>query len=237
MIPMSGVVRRILAAPAPVLFPDTCALLDLMRDPTREGFFSPDQIEAALRLLLRVEGRPGTLWLPIAHQVMIERGDDQAGVKGEAETNIRKFEDRVERVQGLLAAYGLETKAITPTLVASNYPDTASSIVDRYFLAGLHVRNPHGIEAKAYARIAANLAPSKRGQQAKDCIVIETYMRLAAQLRAGNFQGKIVFLTTNKNDYSQPMSRGTVHSELAAEFNAVKMTYAVDFRMAEHQLA
>jgi hypothetical protein len=236
MIASAEVVRRIIAAPAPVLLPDTCALLDLMRDPTREAF-SSDQVAAAQRLLLRAEARPRTLWVPISAQVLIERGDQQKNVKRDAAVQIRNLEERIHRVQSIMAAHGLNTTAIAPTLVASNFPDTANSMVDRYFSAGQHVRNQRGIERRAYARIAANRAPSQKGQQAKDCIVIESYLHLASQLRDQRFEGTIVFLTTNRRDYSDPANFATVHQDLVAEFGAVNMTYAVNFQMAEYQLA
>jgi hypothetical protein len=235
VIASAEVVRRIIAAPAPVLLCDTCALLDLMRDPTRDAL-SADQIEAALRLLERAEHPDGTLWLPIAGQVLDERRHNQANVKQEAETRIRRFEETIHRVQGILAAYGLQTTAITPALVASNFPDAAGSVVDRYFSAGLKMRNPRNIEKIAYARMAANRAPSSKGQQTKDCVVIECYLSLASQLRAQHFAGRIVFLTTNKNDYSDPITK-SLHSDLVPEFTAMNMTYATNFQMAEHQLA
>ena len=235
MISSAEVVRRIVAAQAPVLLPDTCSLLDLMRDPTREIFFA-EQVEAARRLLIRAEVRPRTLWLPIVSQVLDERRDHQLNVKQEAEVKIRKLEECIHRVQRTMAAHGLKTTAIAPTLVASNFPDTASGMVDQYFSAGLHVKNPRGIEGRVLGRIAANKAPSKRGQQAKDCIVIESYLHIAKQLREQKFQQKIVFLTTNTRDYSDGVGSGKLHPDLVAEFSVVNMAYAVNFQMAEHFL-
>jgi len=84
--------------------------------------------------------------------------------------------------------------------------------------------------------MASNLAPSKKGQQTKDCIVIESYLYLAKLLREQHFTGRIVFLTSNKHDYSNPTNPGTVHPDLSAEFAAVGMAYAISFQMAEHLL-
>jgi hypothetical protein len=234
MLASAEVARRIVAAPAPVLFVDTCALLDLMRDPTR-GTFSAGDIEAALRLLERAERRNDNLWLPIAAQVLDELRDNQANVKLEAGEKIRRLEETIHHVQSILAAYGLQTTAIAPTLVSSNFPDTANRVVERYFSAGLKTRNPRNIEKKAYARMAANRAPSSKGQQTKDCAVIESYLSLARQLRAQNFSGRIVFFTTNKKDYSDIANR-SLHPDLVPEFAAVNLTYATNFQMAEHQL-
>jgi hypothetical protein len=235
MISSAEVVRRIAAAPAPVLFADSCAFLDLMRDPTR-GNFSASQVEAAQRLLLKAERRPRALWLPITAQVWIERNDNQMTVKQEAELRIHSFEEGVHRVQKLLAAHGLQTSAIAPSLVASRFPDTAHAFVDRVFSEAQHVRGAPHTDRRALARMAANLAPSRRGQQTKDCIVIENYLQIARLLREKNFEGRIVFLTTNTKDYSDKAGSGSIHPDLAGEFGAVNMTYSVNFQMAEHQL-
>jgi hypothetical protein len=223
-------VRRVLAAPAPVLLPDTCAILDLVRDPTRE-YFSADQVEAARRIVQMVEARPRRLWLPITAQVLTERQQNQAPIRLESEVRIRKLEENVHHVQRILGAHGLNTTAISPSLVLSDFPTKAGELVNRFFGVAHHVRNARDVNRRAIARMAANRAPSKRGQQTKDCIV-----SLAALLRQGGFQGQIVFFTTNTQDYSDPQNKGTVHPDLVAEFRAVNMRYAVNFQMAEYHL-
>jgi PIN domain len=232
MMSSAEAVRRIMTAQAPVLLPDTCSLLDLMRDPRREAF-SAEQVLVARRLLIRAESRPRTLWLPIADQVLAERHEHQLNVKQEAETAIRKLEECVNHVQRTMAAHGLITSEIAPSLSASNFPDTASTLVDRYFSAGMPFQRPRNVADKALARVAANKAPSRKGRQAKDCVVIESYLHIAKQLREQQFQCQIVFLTTNKQDYSD---HGQLHPDLVDEFHAVNMKYAVNFPMAEHLL-
>jgi len=99
-----------------------------------------------------------------------------------------------------------------------------------------YVRNARDVNRRAIARMAANRAPSKRGQQTKDCIVFESYLALVALLRQAGLQRQIVFFTTNTQDYSDPQNKGAVHPDLVAEFGALNMRYAVNFQMAEHQL-
>jgi hypothetical protein len=68
-----------MTAQAPVLLLDTCSLLDLMRDPTRETF-NAEQVQAAHHLLVKAESRPPKLWIPIAGQVLAERHEHQLNV-------------------------------------------------------------------------------------------------------------------------------------------------------------
>jgi hypothetical protein len=233
MISTAEVIRRIVASPAPVLLSDTCALLDLMRDPTRERF-TGTHVEAALRLLAHAEANPRTLWLPLTEQVVTEFREHQKAIQQGAESAIQKLEELVHRVQGIMTAYGLQTTA--PGLVGASLPATASAVTNRFIAASLPVRTPRNIERKAMARIAANGAPSQKGQQAKDCLILESYLHLARELRANGIPAPIVFLTTNTRDYSGQGSSAVLHPTLFAEFSVSNIGYAVNFGMAEQLL-
>jgi hypothetical protein len=235
MISSAEAVRRVLAAPAPVLLIDTCALLDLMRDPRRDSF-SPDQVQAAYRLLRRITVKPRAIWLPIVQQVLLEVSDNKPLVMREAEEAIGKLQDLIERVQSIFSAHELATSAIAPRLVASQFPMVTMATVDRFISCALHVTNPRGVERDAFARVAANRAPSKKGKQAKDCLVFASYLRLATLLRTAGFEAPIVFLTTNTNDYSNLPNKSVPHPDLISDFTAAKVLYAVNFLMAERLL-
>jgi hypothetical protein len=206
-----------------------------MRDPTRDGF-SAAQVSAAHRLLARAEARPQGLWLPLVNQVLTELDDHQERVRVETETALQKLEAQVNRAQSIMAAHGLGAFAANRGLTAVNFPAIASQLVDRYVAASLHVRKPRGIERSALARIAANTAPSQKGQQAKDCMVIESYLHIARGLRSQQVQEPIVFLTANTRDYSERLGSSILHQDLLGDFGAVNMIYSVNFEMAAHFL-
>jgi hypothetical protein len=201
MISTAESVRRIVAAPAPVLLGDTCALADLMRDPTRETLTGV-HVETARRLLARTEAHPKTLWIALTDQVIIELSDNLDGIEQGAVTAIRQLEEAVNRVRLIMSAHGLVTAA--PDLIAAGLPPVARQLVRRFGSVGLHVSTPRGAKNKAWARIAANIPPAQKGQQAKDCIVLESYLALARELRGAGFDKPIVFFTSNTADYSEP---------------------------------
>lgn len=229
------VVVRIGADAAPVLLCDTCALLDITRDPTREEFLASHG-QSAIRLLERAVSAPRTLWLPVASQVLREIDDNRLGIMQDAKITLEKLEAKLEHLRLLMSGFGVNTTAITPGLIQSGFLNVVDGILTRFLTAGLNFQPPPETATDAYARIAANLAPSKKGQQAKDCLIIETYLQLARRLRASGLKLPIVFLTTNKNDYSDPNSKGWIHPELARDFKAAGLGYAVNFSMAEHLL-
>jgi len=235
MISSAEFARRVITAPAPVLLVDTCALLDLMRDPGRDTF-SSDNVRAAHRLLGKVEERPRSLWLPIVRQVVLELNENKQPVKTEAENAIKKLQETIERVQSLFAAHGIVTSAINPKLADAQFPETTASMVEKFVSSALHITTPRGAERSAFSRIAQNTAPSKKGKQAKDCLVFESYLMVATQLRAGGFGGSIVFLTTNKNDYSHMPNAAVPHPDLTNDLAALNISYAANLLMAERLL-
>lgn len=233
MIATAEVVRRIVRARTPILLPDTCALLDLVREPIREGFTGA-HVEAALRLIARATARPATLRIAIAHQVLTELQEHRVSIEQGAEAAVKKLEDTVHRVQAIMTALGLPTSA--PGLVNARLPPAAQALVQEFLDVAMHVGSPRGIHGKAYARIAANIAPAQKGQQAKDCIVLESYLQLAREARQSGVAEPIVFFTTNTRDYSDGTNKGAAHPTLVDEFAALDVRYAVNFGMAEHLL-
>lgn len=235
MISSAEITRRIIAAPAPILLLDSCAIFDLMRDPTR-GDITASQVKSADRLLQMAKARPRSLWLPITDQVWKERQDNQANIQADTEDKLRTLEKRILSVQDILSAHGLVTTAINPSLANSQFGRRSAEFVDSIFHEGHHVRNGRNVHRLALVRMAENRAPSKKGQQTKDCLVIENYLQLSLKLRDESFLGKIVFLTVNKNDYSDPRNKAKIHPDLQNQFSETQLDYAVNFEMAEHLL-
>jgi hypothetical protein len=230
MISTAEMIRRITAAAAPVLLCDTCSLLDLVREP-REGF-TKDHLDAALRLVGRTEA--GTLWIVVTDQALIELKHHRTAIQQEAETAIRELEQRVNRVRSIMSVHGLHTTV--PALVAAGLPATAQLFLQRYIDAATHTSTPKGAQARAFLRIGRSIAPAQKGQQAKDCIILESYLTLVRGLRAEGIGDPIVFFTTNTPDYSEQPRKGDLHTTLVAEFNTLQLRYAVNFEMAEHRL-
>jgi hypothetical protein len=234
MISTAKAVKRILASPAPVLLGDTCVFLDLIRDPTREGLTGAN-VDAAHRLIARAEAKPPTVWIVLISQVLSEIAANREPVKQASEAAIKKLEEQVLRVKASLSSYGLTVPA--PTLIAAGLPEVASVSLQRILDASLHLTTPKGVNSKVWTRIAANAAPAQKGQQAKDCLIIESYLHVCRQLRIAGYALPVVFFTSNTQDYSTSTQRSQVHPTLAEEFEVAQMRYAVNFGMAENLLS
>ena len=88
---------------------------------------------------------------------------------------------------------------------------------------------------KAYDRVKRGRPPATRAKQSvKDCMIAESYLRLAATLHTGGFPRNMVFATSNTKDYQQDHS--SLHPELRAEFRSVCLEYSPSWSAARHEL-
>ena len=90
----------------PVLCFDTCSLLDIMRDPSRDTMRVPDRI-AGLALLEAAE--LGQLQCFLPEQVATEFSEHDAPTQEEAERAINKVRDQLSRINALDAVYDAVT--------------------------------------------------------------------------------------------------------------------------------
>ena len=107
MIPIAPQ-RSAAATGVPVLLIDTCSILDVMRDPTRETLRIHER-RAGLDLLAAAEGGAGV----VAHQVALEFAEHDQSVQDEAERALKRLRgqiDRVNQLSAILGAPGREPK-------------------------------------------------------------------------------------------------------------------------------
>lgn len=214
----------------PALCVDTCSILDLMRDPTRDTARPRDRL-IAIDLVTAAEA--GIVQLFMAEQVAIEFAEHDQPVQDEAKRNIKKLREQVERVDRLVAVLGGGGKLDLSHF--DDHVDRARLLVGRW-LARLEIVVPSaGAPGKAFARINAGIAPARRGKESsKDCLVYETLLEKAADLRASGITGPIVFLSSNTADY---LTEGrSLKAEIAKEFEAFGIDYAPNVGAAWHAL-
>ena len=214
----------------PVLCIDTCSILDIMRDPTREGA-RPHERQAAIDLVAHAEA--GRLVCLVAQQVSTEFADHDLSVQDEATRKLAKLRLQIEQVNKIATIYG------APSTVSFHHLDDhvvrARAVVERW-LSQLDLVTPSSAApGKAFARMNAGIAPAKRGKESsKDCLVYETYLEAASELRAKSLTTPIVFLSSNTNEYLE--QRRIVKPETLAEFSPLAISYSPNMAAAKNEL-
>ena len=117
---------------------------------------------------------------------------------------------------------------------AARYSRCASLIVCRN--AATPMPAAAHIASRAFLRLNQARAPARKGKDSmKDCVVIETYLDVAARLRAAGLKSKIVFASSNTKDYTGD-TRRALRPDLAEEFALLEMEYAPNLAAARHLL-
>ncbi|GGZ32873.1 PIN domain-containing protein [Asticcacaulis endophyticus] len=223
-------VHAIASAGVPVLCIDTCSILDIMRDPTRESA-KPHDRRAAMDLVVAAES--GGLLLLMAEQVAIEFADHDQKIQDEAKRNLKNIREQVERINELSAAFG--APGVVDLAHLDDHVARARAVVGRW-LSSLETLVPSALApAKAFARLNAGIAPARRGKDSsKDCLIYETYLEGVSALRLAGFTKPIVFLSSNTNEYLTD-SR-ILKPEIATEFSTISIVYAANMSGAKHAL-
>jgi PIN domain len=216
----------------PILCFDTCTLLDIIRDPTRDMHSSHD-VEAGLKILEVLENKK--LIGVIAKQVSDELLEHTDRIQRETDEVLNKLQKQISRVNKTIGLFGAE--GITSVAHWSNHALRARVIVDRLLAASYCVCHSSSAVAKAMDRSLNGKTPSSKGKDSvKDCLIIETYLESIQLLRTQGLMGKVVFTSSNTKDYSDSIRRGVVKQDLAAEFFPLTIEYASSLGMAKHLL-
>ena len=217
---------------APVLLLDTCVLLDQIRDVTRKDVQAQNLIAASALLTAAENGND--LTVIVADQVRTELADNQQGVEEEARSGLTKFRELVKRINQVAALFG-EATVIDTTHLADHVARTVA-VLQRWTQVAITAPAGPDAEARAIRRVVQGRAPSRKGKEsAKDCLVVESYLEVAGELRAAGFNGRIVFASSNTDEYYDGSSK-KLHAQLQADFGVHAIDYAPNFSAARHSL-
>ena len=224
-----------IASSTPILCLDTCALLDLMRDPTRKGRFTSDHATAAISLLTHAAA--SGLMIILTKQALAELDQHMDMVQSECEKAIDQFDDTLRRALKLFAVHGAVPPGTLPKLATLEFPNKARSLVKRYRQTANVVNEGQDVVSRAWNRVAMARAPAAPGkQEMKDCVIVENYLEITRQLRARGSAQTVVFLSSNSEDYTTA-SGAKLHPDLASDFAGVGLDFAVNFSMAQFLLS
>ncbi|CAM5784031.1 PIN domain-containing protein [Rhizobacter fulvus] len=209
----------------PILCVDTCTLLDVIRDITRESIRLSDA-QSGFHILNAAEAG-GKVIVVMAEQVSRELAANAKGVYDEAELHLKNFREQAQRIHDISVEFGAAGTLATGHLIG--HVGRAQVVLNRWTAASQKVAQGTEVTDRAFNRVNAARTPARKGKDSiKDCVVIETYLETAQQLRAAGLTSKIVFASSNTKDYC---GSGTSHlqADIAADFRAHAIEYAPNF--------
>lgn len=221
MITIAQAVANLTVNPRPVLFLDTCVLLDIVRAPLRN---LTSTVRAGLEL--RTLAGTGTVQLFVQDLVPREWTDNLPSARKDGETGILAFTATWE----LAHEFGQPAPplpALPPGTLIDELEKLSKEILDA---AEVIERDYHGMSL-AIDRVAAKQKPSSGKGPVKDCHILCHALRLSDLLRAGGYPRWRVLVSSNRSDFAA--ANATVfHQEIVNDANATGLRYAISLEAA-----
>ena len=226
---------RIARTDAPVLLLDTCSILDVVRAPVL-GELGVHDIDAVHILIDRATGMRPEIALVITEHVHREFEENVDTVERYTHSEIEKtsdcFSEMVKRVRALAPDASIPGAV---DLVSLGLPERGKRLAETIVETSLVLADHQEEIVKAFDRVRFARPPATKAKQSvKDCLIAESYLRLAATLRQVGFARNMVFTTSNTRDFQQ--GHPSLHPELRTEFHSVRLEYSPSWSAARHEL-
>ena len=223
--------QLIVASPAPVIFLDTCAVLDIIRTPQRKEIQN-NIVSVSRDFILKATANPKQIWIVITTLVNAEWNDNFPKIEEELIKHIKHIDSNLIDLR-IVANDLLSINTINPGRFAElKLPELLRMRGKSLLDAAVILEENNDCILRARARCVLGKPPSKKGKQEyKDCEIIEHYLDFCRELCNNDFQEKCVFVSSNKNDFCDDTKK--LHPILQDEFDTVRLEYAADIAHAK----
>lgn len=232
-ITILNAVNSIMASTAPVLFLDTCAVLDVIRMPQRESIQNA-VVSVTNEIVLKASREPKQLWIVAATLVINESNEKLEAVEEDLVQHVKKVDIDLEKLR-ITANTLFSTSEVKPLSFGQmNIPHTLRNIAENLLKTAIVIARENDCKLRAGDRVADGKRPSQKGKEEyKDCEIIEHYLEVSRQLRNRGFQEKCVFVSSNKKDFCEKNTT-KIHPDLDTDFKEVGLEYAGDIAWANY---
>ena len=187
---LADAATAILAANVPVLFLDTCSILDVIRAPSRG---MNGCVEAALELYEMATDSPIRCMLIAGSFVPAEWQDHDQGELADLITHLEKMEEAAGHFHGLCGHLGVTFGFGVPQYVRSGIAERLHDLSRKLRDSALILDQHTDVVQRAYNRVAVTKRrQSRKGGQLKDCTIFEEYLEVCRLLGAGGFVERIL---------------------------------------------
>ena len=216
---IADAVAGVLARPGPVIFLDTCNLLDLIRAPQRQG---ASEVLAAVTLTNELRRTPPALWVVVGELVPLEWLANVGPVEQELLEHLELVDRQLAEIAAVSAHLGTSLPA--PSAYArSSLPGQLRGLAQALLDAAVPLDRDWACVDRALTRLVQKRRPSHH-KEIKDSINLEQYLEMTRQLRAGGFGMRCALVSSNTADFGI-RGASTVHPDLAGEFAPVNLDY------------
>lgn len=227
---ITDVVSQIISQDLPILFVDTCILLDVIRSIKRK---SKNCAAQALALHTAAVVAPKQCIIVVSHLVQHEWQVHEHQLLDEATKHLIDLEEHSGHFHDACGVLGIAPGFGRSNYAAQNMAFRLHELSQKLLDCGIVVDPDNACSHQAMHRVIHNVPPSKKGGEAKDCTILEEYLAVARRLYAAGFQKTKVFCTSNTNDYC---GSDGLHADLAAEFAPINLRFTTNLGWGFHDV-
>lgn len=221
MITIAQAVADLIAAPRPILFLDTCTLLDIIRAPLRD---LTSGVRAGVEL--RALQANGTVRLFVQDIVPGEWADNLAAARRDGEAGVRAFTATWQ----IAADLGQPAPPL-PVLPPGTLIDELEQLSHDLLTAADTLDRDRDGMSWAIDRVAAKQKPSSAKGTVKDCHILGHAIRLSTLIAAAGYPRSRVLVSSNRSDFAAPNAT-LFYQEIAHDAAAAGLRYAVSLEAA-----
>ncbi len=230
---IADVAAQVQTGGLPVLFADTCSLVDVIRAPIR-----PDQlkkcVDAAVELLQILTAIPRQCVLVVASHVPGEWAAHAGDEADNLRNRLAQLDEDADRFHEIAGLVGVTPPFARPAYgnlpLADRLKDLSRSLLD----SALRLDPDNDCKIRAADRAAAYIPPSRKGGEVKDSTIFEEYLAVCRALEAAGFGRRKVFCTSNTRDYCETGTRP--FPNLAIDYANVGLQFAATLPWAVNEL-
>jgi hypothetical protein len=222
---IAAAVAAVQGGPAPVVFLDSCILLDVVRAPRRN---KPSEVRVARQFLAAANKAPTTLYPVVGSPTQTEWSDHMGETVDDCAAAVASC-NAIASICGHMALPGV---APLPVGVLG-LPDLLRQLSADLLAAAVVLDHDAAALGRAIDRVIAARVPAKPGGKgAKDAVILEHAVEMTTRLRKAGFTESCVFVSSNTKDFAASGSTN-LHPLLAPAFSPIRLEYATSLTHAE----
>ena len=216
----------------PILVLDACALLDIIRIPSRvDSHTECSRILNSVTSILRdAESEKMTILLP--PPVLLEWEMRALETRDNTENEIKKFQLNLDVVRCISEFHG--TPLPNVPLPSNELAEYLYALSERFINASINLEEDSTLSSEILSRVTHCIAPATKGASPSDCKLYEHTLGIIRKLRGNGFARPIALLSSNKKDFFQD---GKPKSPIDSELGAISGSLCSTWYWAESVLA
>jgi hypothetical protein len=215
MITIARAAADLIATPRPILFLDTCALLDIVRAPLR-GLTATARAGVELRTLAATR----TVRLFVQDIVLGEWADNLSAARRDGEAGVRAYTATWQ----IAADLGQPAPPL-PVFSPGSLINELERLSRDLLMAADILDRDHGGMSWAIDRVAARQKPSSAKGTVKDGHILGHALQLSSLLAAARYPHSRVLVSSNRSDFAAP-NVTMFHPDIAPHAAAAGLRYA-----------